>query len=254
MVAGRALRHVGDCRLLLIYGQTGRFDFINFDDPDYVSGNVHVQQGLTLEGIAWAFHADERTANWHPLTWLSLMLDRQLCGPDWPGGFHLTNILLHAANSIILLLLLRQMTGQIWPSAVVAAIFAMHPLHVESVAWVTERKDVLSGFFGLLTIWAYAWYARSPGPYRYLAVATALALGLMAKSSLVTWPLLLLLLDYWPLERPLRMGLLVEKIPLMLLAAFAAVATFFAQRAAGSVVSTESASKSLKGSSAPARF
>jgi tetratricopeptide (TPR) repeat protein len=227
--------------VFLIYGQTRQFDFINFDDTGYVSDNAQVQKGLTLEGIAWAFRADKHSANWHPLTWISLMLDCQLYGPKWAGGFHLTNALLHAANSMILLLMLRQMTRQIWPSALVAAVFAVHPLHVESVAWVTERKDVLSGFFGLLAIWAYAWYARRPGLFRYLTVAAALALGLMAKSSLVTWPLLLLLLDYWPLRRPLRIGLVLEKIPLMVLAGLAAVVTFLAQRAGGAVVSTESA-------------
>jgi tetratricopeptide (TPR) repeat protein len=228
--------------VLLVFGQTGRFNFVNFDDPEYVSENAHVRSGLTPAGVAWAFRPDELTANWHPLTWLSLMIDCQIFGPNRPGAFHLTNVLLHAVNSVVLLLTLRKMTGQIWPSALVAAVFAVHPLHVESVAWITERKDVVSGLFGLLAIWAYAWYARKPGLFRYLAVAAALALGLMAKSMLVTWPLLLLLLDYWPLRRPLGLGLLLEKLPLMAMAGTVAAVAFLAQRAAGSVASLESAS------------
>jgi tetratricopeptide (TPR) repeat protein len=228
--------------VLVAYGQTLRFGYVNFDDPDYVSENVHVQEGVSLDGIAWAFHADDRTANWHPLTWLSLMIDREIYGRNWPGGFHLTNVLLHAINSVLLLLILCRMTGQVRLSALVAAVFAVHPLHVESVAWVTERKDVLSGLFGLLTIGAYVGYARRPGILRYLAVAAALALGLIAKSMLVTWPLLLLLLDYWPLRRPLGTGLLLEKLPLLALAAVVAYVTYLAQRAAGSVVSADSAS------------
>ncbi len=228
--------------IALVYAQATRFHYINFDDPDYVSQNFQVQKGLTAEGILWAFHADGRTANWHPLTWLSLMLDRQFYGTNWPGGFHLTNVLLHAANSVLVLLVLRAATGRVWPCALVASVFAVHPLHVESVAWITERKDVLSGFFGLLTIWAYIRYVRKPGFLRYLAVAAALALGLMAKSTLVTWPLLLLLLDYWPLRRPPGAQLLLEKLPLLLLSVAVAVVAYYGQRAAGSLVSTESTS------------
>jgi tetratricopeptide (TPR) repeat protein len=141
---------------------------------------------------------------------------------------------------LLLFLLLRALTANLWPSAFVAAVFAVHPLHVESVAWITERKDMLSGLFGLLALWAYAWYARGPSMLRYLSVAAALTLGLMAKPMLVTWPLVFLLLDYWPLQRPFRAGLLLEKAPLLLLVAASAAVTFLAQRSGGSVISLES--------------
>jgi tetratricopeptide (TPR) repeat protein len=216
-------------------------DFVNYDDGDYVSENRQVQAGLTRESVAWAF-TTTHAANWHPLTWLSLQLDHQLYGmAAW--GYHLTNLLLHAANVLLLFLALRRLTGAVWRSALVAALFAVHPLHVESVAWVSERKDVLSGLFWMLTLLAYAGYAERPGWRRYLLVLLAFALGLMAKPMLVTLPCVLLLLDYWPLRRwrpaaevpshvppasPLR--LVLEKLPLFALVAASCAATLFAQR------------------------
>ena len=193
------------CGLLLmaviaVYGQTARHDFVNFDDDDYVYDNPHVRAGLTSEGIAWAVNAYD-AFNWHPLTWLSHELDCQLYGLK-PAGHHLTNVLLHAAAAILLFLALRRMTAALWPSAWVAAVFAVHPLRVESVAWVAERKDVLSGLFFMLTLWFYALYAERPkSGGRYLLVMASLALGLAAKPMLVTLPFVLLLLDYWPLGR-----------------------------------------------------
>ena len=183
----------------LVFGQTLRHDFVNYDDMDYVTKNAQVSRGLTFEGILWAFtHA--HSANWHPLTWISHMIDCQLYGLN-PGGHHLTNVLLHAANAILLFLLLRQMTGALWPSALVAALFAIHPLRVESVAWVAERKDVLSGLFFMLTLMAYVRYARAPSRSRYVAVTVLFALGLMSKPMLVSVPFVLLFLDHWPLNR-----------------------------------------------------
>ncbi len=184
----------------LVFAQTGRYEFFNFDDGAYVYENPQVSHGLTAGGIAWAF-THSHVANWHPLTWISLMFDCQIYGLN-AGGHHLTNVILHAATAVLLFLVVRQMTGAFWPSAWVAAIFAVHPLRAESVAWVTERKDVLSGFFFMLTLGAYIHYVRRPFSWgRYLLVALVFALGLMAKQSLVTLPFLLLLLDYWPLGR-----------------------------------------------------
>ena len=186
--------------VIAVFGQTARFDFVNFDDGTYIYKNRHVSGGLTGEGIAWAITA-YRSGNWHPLTWLSHMLDCRLYGLK-PGAHHLTNVLLHAAAAILLLLALRRMTGALWPSAWVAAVFAIHPLRVESVAWVAERKDVLSGVLFMATLWFYARYAERPASWgRYLLVVAAFALGLTAKPMLVTLPLVLLLLDYWPLGR-----------------------------------------------------
>jgi protein O-mannosyl-transferase len=242
--------------VIVIYGQTATHDFVYFDDPEYVSDNKHVMEGLTGAGIVWAFTQNEVSAQWYPCTMLSLMADVQMVKPrEGPpnlaklaGRMHVTNLLLHAANSLILFLLLRAMTGSVWRSACVAALFAIHPLHVESVAWITERKDVLSGLFGLLALWAYVGYARRPSVARYLLVFTALAAGLMSKPILVTWPFLLLLLDYWPLRRQgagsrrdLR-WLILEKIPLLALAAASASVTFLAQRSGGAVVTLETVS------------
>ena len=184
----------------LVFGQAVRHEFVNFDDQSYVYENLHVQKGATLPGLGWAF-TSFYAANWHPLTWLSHMLDVQFYSL-WAGGHHLTNVLLHATSAIVLLLVLRQMTGRQWPSALVAALFAIHPLHVESVAWVAERKDILSGLFFVLTLAAYLRYVRRPFSVpRYLVVVLCFALGLMSKPMLVTLPLVLLLLDYWPLGR-----------------------------------------------------
>jgi tetratricopeptide (TPR) repeat protein len=205
-------------------------DFVDFDDPDYVAANLQVQDGLTARGFAWAW-TGVHSANWHPLTWLSLMLDAQLYGLR-PWGFHLTNLLLHAANTLLLFAALRRLTAAPWRSAVVAALFAVHPLHVESVAWVSERKDVLSTFFGFAALWAYAAYARTPSLGRYLAVLVLLALSLLAKPMLVTLPLLLLLLDYWPLGRwqsGAARRLVLEKVPLAALSVASACVTVWAQ-------------------------
>jgi Tfp pilus assembly protein PilF len=191
--------------LFLILATTGVFwqvrnhDFVNYDDTRYVTKNANVQGGLTVKGLIWAFTTGD-VSNWHPLTWISHMLDCQIHGLD-PGGHHLTNVFLHAVNGGLLFLVLRLMTGAVWRSAIVSALFALHPLHVESVAWVAERKDVLSTFFWLLTMLAYTWYVKRPGFEKYLTVVAALALGLMAKPMLVTLPFVLLLLDYWPLGR-----------------------------------------------------
>jgi tetratricopeptide (TPR) repeat protein len=251
-----------------VFGQTLGHEFVNYDDNDYVYENPEVARGLTLPGIIWAF-THVHSFNWHPLTWISHMLDCQFYGLN-PGGHHLTNILLHTATAILLFLVLRRMTGALWRSAFVAAVFAIHPLRVESVAWVAERKDVLSGVFFMLTIGAYVRYAQrrskvepsslrfaAPGsresraqavpaldPRRstldYCLVLLFFALGLMCKPMLVTLPFVLLLLDYWPLNLvttvtghrnnfPIPRRLILEKLPLFGLAAASCVATIFAQ-------------------------
>ena len=184
---------------LTVYRQVLSHEFVNYDDLSYVSKNPHIQTGLTLEGIVWSF-TSTRAGNWHPLTWLSHMLDIEFYGLN-PGGHHFTNVLFHIANTLLLFLVFRRMTGDLWRSAFVAALFALHPLHVESVAWVAERKDVLSTFFWMLTMWSYVRYVEHPGGIRYLVVLLFFVLGLMAKPMLVTLPFVLLLLDYWPLCR-----------------------------------------------------
>ncbi|MBM4103760.1 MAG: hypothetical protein FJ263_06875, partial [Planctomycetes bacterium] len=185
---------------LLVFWQVHTFDFVNFfDDADYVYNNQHVSGGLTAENIRWAFTSGH-AANWHPVTWLSLMLDCQIFGLH-PGRMHLVNVVLHLVNTLLLFMVLSKMTGSLWPSAFVAAAFALHPMHVESVAWITERKDVLSTFFLLLTLAAYAGYVKRPSVFKYIISLIFFALGLMAKPMLVTLPLVLLLLDYWPLNR-----------------------------------------------------
>ncbi len=242
-----------------VFVQTVNHDFINFDDNEYVFENPVVQRGLTRANTVWAINA-YYAGNWHPLTWLSHMLDCQLYHLK-AGGHHITNVLLHAASTIVLFQALQRMTSAFWPSAWVAAVFALHPLRVESVAWVAERKDVLSGLFFMLTLWFYARYAERPASWgRYLLVVASFALGLTAKPMLVTLPFVLLLLDYWPLGRlgpelarrasegawcreggpadqanPLPFGrrlvrLVVEKIPLFVLAAASCALTLRAQR------------------------
>lgn len=215
-----------------VYGQTLGFDFVNFDDPEYITENPMVKRGLTVEGLRWAFTT--RTAqNWHPLTWLSLMADASLHGADSARGFHLTNLLLHALNAVGLFLLLRALTGATWRSAAVAGFFALHPLHVESVAWITERKDVLSQLLALLASFAYLRWARRGRRLDYVLALMLLALGLTAKQMLVTLPLLWLLLEYWPLERlqraALRPRILLAALPGLLLAAGAVGLTLAAQ-------------------------
>jgi tetratricopeptide (TPR) repeat protein len=226
----------------LVYCRVLDHEFVNYDDQEYVVNNPSVRSGLTGASIRWALTSFEYS-NWHPLTWLSLMLDRDFYGGLKPSGFHFTNVVLHLANTVLLLHVLRRMTGAVWRSALVAALFALHPLHVESVAWVTERKDVLSTLFWLLTLWAYAVYTGRPGPGRYALVVLALALGLATKPMLVTLPFVLLLLDYWPLGRwALRKGppagpgpvvplrrLVVEKLPLLALTLASCLLTLHAQ-------------------------
>jgi tetratricopeptide (TPR) repeat protein len=210
-----------------VFGQTAGFGFVNYDDQGYVYENPMVAKGLTLKGAVWALTYGG-IGHWHPLTWLSHMADCQVYGL-WAGGHHLTNVALHAVAAMLLFLAFREMTGSLWRSAFVAAVFAIHPLRVESVAWIAERKDVLSGVFFMLTLWAYARYARRPSRGRYAAVALACALGLLCKNTLVTLPFVLLLLDWWPLQRMGRMaffgGLVKEKIPLFLLSVGSCVAT-----------------------------
>lgn len=234
----------------LVFAPTLRYEFVNYDDENYVYQNTKITIGLSLAGIAWAFtHVHAR--NWHPLTTMSHMLDCQLYGLK-AGGHHFTNVLLHSIAVILLFLVLRQMTGALWRSAFVAAVFAIHPLRVESVAWVAERKDVLSAVFFMLTLSAYVCYVRKPSLGRYTAVALLFVLGLMSKPMLVTVPLVLLLVDYWPLRRfaestsvksrakrlhwwdrqSISRRLIFEKIPLLALSAVSGVVTFLAQRQA----------------------
>jgi Flp pilus assembly protein TadD len=283
--------------VILVYAQAARHAFVNFDDNEYVYENPHVLAGLTWNGVAWAFTNHDVSSQWQPMTLLSLMADAEFSGvngasehsraPDDSSSFagaktgtgaaktakpapadlarlagrmHSVNVALHAANVLLVFWVLRAMTNAMWRSATVAAIFAVHPLHVESVAWITERKDVLCGFFGLLTLAAYVWYARRPSPIRYLMVAAAMALGLMCKPMLVTWPIVFLLLDYWPLGRWGRAGseergagsgqpsmcsprmLVTEKMPLLAIAAGFATVAFWAQWSGHAVKTLESVS------------
>src|ERR1017187_9908574 len=281
---------------LVVYWPVTSYNFLNYDDPDYFSSNPHVQAGLTSDNVIWAF-CTGYASNWHPLTWLSLMLDRELSGPG-PAGPHFTNLLFHLANTVLLFLLLNAMTslrpdtgiGALasakppaqpgsstqaavnWRSAFVAALFALHPLHVESVAWISERKDVLSLFFFMLTLWAYAQHVsfarcQVSGERRtsniehrtlnaereesrithhascyYLLCLFSFALGLMSKPMLVTLPFLMLLLDYWPLERFKVQGsrfkvqsLVWEKTPFFVLSMISCVVTFIAQQKGGAI-------------------
>jgi len=237
--------------VLAVYGQTVGFDFAPTDDGLYAAGNDVVKSGLSWRGAAWAFTSRE-AANWHPLTWLSLMLDAQLFGAS-PAGFHAVNAVLHALAVCLLFAALRAATGRLGTSAFAAALFALHPIHVESVAWISERKDVLSGAFGFAALGCYVGYARRGGTGRYLAVFGLLAAGLMSKPTLVTWPCLLLLLDRWPLGRWRPRGresaelpgiaadlsraprrtlayLVLEKLPLLALSAASSAATLVAQQ------------------------
>ena len=222
-----------------VFAQTLRYDFVNYDDPQYVYQNTRITSGISFDNVGWAF-SHIHSENWHPLTTITHMLDCQLSGLK-AGWHHLTNVLLHGLAAVLLFLALRCMTSTLWRSAFVAAVFAVHPLHVESVAWIAERKDVLSAVFFMLTLLAYFHYTRAPSTGRYLAVAAVVALGLMSKPMLVTLPFVLLLLDYWPLRRidDPRQGtarqvvhLAIEKIPLIALSAVSSVVTFLAQRGA----------------------
>ncbi len=232
---------------LLVYAQVRTHGFLNYDDPDYVTANPHVSAGLTTAGAAWAFTTGH-DANWFPLTWLSLMADVQVFGLN-AGAHHLVSVVLHLLSALLLFAVFRRMTGTRWPPALVACLFALHPLHVESVAWVAERKDVLSGLFWMLTLLAYARYVGRPGRGRYALVLAAFGLGLMAKSMLVTLPLVLLLLDWWPLGRwsptagrralATVVPLIREKLPLLALSAAMSAVTFLVQRSAGAVASVD---------------
>jgi len=217
-------------------------EFVDYDDGQYITKNPHVKAGITYKSFIWALKSPD-TGNWHPLTWLSHMLDCELFGLS-PVGHHLTNLLFHIANSLLLFLLLKRMTGALWPSAFVAAVFALHPLRVESVAWASERKDVLSVFFLILTIAAYIRYVRCQCIRRYCLVVLTFCLGLMAKPMLVTLPFVLFLLDYWPLNRfglqkqdkpkvSSISHLIAEKIPLLVLAAISSIVTLVVQSSAG---------------------
>lgn len=220
--------------VVLVFGRAARNGFVLYDDVQYVTENPLVVQGLTWHGTVAAFaHAHAHAGNWFPLTWLSHMLDWQVFGPN-AAGHHAVSVVLHGANAAVLFLVLAGATGARGPAAAAALLFALHPMRVESVAWVSSRKDVLSGLFFVLTLAAYMRYASRRSPARYCAVALALACGLMAKQTLMTTPFVLLLLDVWPLRRA-HMGpraLVVEKVPLFVLAGAGAFAAFAAQRAA----------------------
>ena len=253
---------------LSVYWQVAHHDFINLDDNIYVTENPHVNTGITKRNFVWAF-TEFHSANWHPLTWISHMTDCELFGVK-PGQHHLINLLFHMANSLLLFGVIRKMTGTLWQSAFVAALFALHPLHVESVAWVAERKDVLSTFCWMLSMWAYAIYAEKPGLKWYLVVLGFFALGLMAKPMVVTLPFALLLLDYWPLDR-LHLGqrkdkskssyrksvlsrLLWEKVPLFALSVASSILTFVVQKKGGGVAPSDQFSLDINISNALASY
>lgn len=240
---------------LAVYGQVTNYGFINYDDPKYVYDNPYIQSGLNKESVFWSLTATY-VSNWHPITWLSHMIDVEIYGIN-PGGHHLTNVIFHIVNSLLLCIILKKATGGLWQSGFVAALFALHPLHVESVAWISERKDVLSALFWMLTMWGYIAYVERPNIYRYILVVVFFILGLMAKPMLVTLPFVLLLLDYWPLKRLkiencqlsrkgfrplifiLRSSVFWEKIPLFLLVAASCIITFSVQKTGGAVGSLE---------------
>ncbi len=223
---------------LSVYWQVGNHKFIEFDDGTYITRNPNLGRGLNLDFFSWSL-TSTYAANWHPLTWLSHALDIQIFGME-PGGHHLTNVFFHILNTLLLFLVLRRMTNALWQSAFVAALFALHPLHVESVAWVSERKDVLSTFFLMLTLWGYTRFVEHPGTGRYLMVVVFFILGLMAKPMLVTLPFILLLLDYWPLKRfmsdkPATGKLVLEKVPFFILSIISCIITYFAQQSGDAV-------------------
>lgn len=224
---------------ILVFSQTLGHDFINYDDPVFVTDNPLVIAGLTWEGLIWAFTTGHQ-GNWIPLTWLSHMLDVQIFGIQSAAGHHGVNLILHTCSTLLLYRFLHHATKAPWKSASVAALFALHPLHVESVAWIAERKDVLSTFFLMLALNSYLCYTRTASWGRYLLTLLLFLFGLLSKSMLVSMPILLILLDYWPLKRqspPLRL-LIIEKIPFILLASVAAIATFIAHNSLGAISET----------------
>jgi tetratricopeptide (TPR) repeat protein len=256
-----------------VYSRLLTYGFINYDDTQYGEENHRVRGGLTQDNVVWAFRTNY-AANWHPLTWLSLQADATFYPASFLArGCHLTNLVWHILNTLLLFAVLRRITGAVWRCALVAALFAVHPLHVESVAWVSERKDVLSTFFWMLTLWAYAAYAERPGWLRYVLVVLAFALGLLAKPMLVTLPFVLLLLDYWPLARmkseirppnsePYAVGFrfsdfgfrVLEKLPLFALSAASSITTCVAQQEGGAVQTLERFSLSVRLSNAMAAY
>lgn len=244
---------------IAVYWQVSGFNFINYDDSVYVYDNPHILEGLTTSNIFWAF-TTFRAANWHPLTWMSLVVDGQVSHiitsdpqePDNrfnPAVFHITNLVLHIANVLILFTLLKLMTGSVKRSALVALVFAIHPLHVESVAWIAERKDVLSTLFMLLGLLAYIQYVKASSVLHYWLMLLAFTLGLLAKPMLVSFPFLLILLDYWPLHRFRKTtfpNLFREKLPLIALASFSCVMTVLAQRSHGAVMALKTYSVGVR--------
>jgi len=237
---------------LSVYWQANKFDFVNFDDNDYVTDNLHVQAGLTPKNMIWAL-TTTHASNWHPLTWLSHMLDFQLYGMN-PGQHHMTNVFFHILNTLLLFFVFRKMTDNVWQSSFVAALFALHPLHVESVAWISERKDVLSTFFFMLTIWSYTLWAKNSLRSGYFLALLFFILGLMSKPMVVTLPFVLFLLDFWPLNRldlkwpknhsdcPQKKSvyhLLWEKFPFFVFSTVSCFVTYFAQKKGGAVKSFE---------------
>lgn len=253
---------------IVVFWQVLNHDFVIYDDPYYITHNTNVTQGLTRDSIVWAFTTGY-FSNWHPLTWLSHMTDCQLFGLN-PRWHHLTSLLLHLANTLLLFAVLKRMTSTLWQSAFVAAAFALHPLHVESVAWISERKDVLSMFFWLLTMAAYLRYVKRPCTGRYLLTLLAFALGLMAKPMLVTMPFVLLLLDYWPLRRiqfasveksenknlqwKILRRLIWEKIPFFALTIISCLITFVVQQAGGAVAKINQVSITARLFNIPASY
>jgi hypothetical protein len=229
-----------------VYAQVRDFDFVNYDDDLFTSGNLKVQQGLTAQGLEWALTSGY-TGNWYPLTWVSHMLDCEFFGLD-SGWHHLHNVLLHALASILLCIFLQRATGTRWRSALAAFLFALHPLHVESVAWVAERKDVLSACFWFLTLWLHVRYSERPSTGRYLAVALGFCLGIIAKPMVVTLPFVLLLLDYWPLahlERRCRRAFF-EKVPLLAISGVSAAITYLMQEHSGTVAAVNALSLRMR--------
>jgi protein O-mannosyl-transferase len=238
---------------VFVYAPVRNFDFVEIDDPAYVRENLHIAGGLTWAAVSWAF-TSVHAAYWLPLTWISYMVDVEIFGGIDAGGHHITNLILHVVNTILLFGFLRRTTGAPGRSAFVAALFAIHPLHVESVAWITERKDVLSTFFWLVTMWAYLWYVQRPGWRRYAWIVAAITLGLMAKPMLVTLPFALLLLDVWPLNRIALAGatwstwkvLVYEKLPLLVVTIAASIVAFVAQRGGGAASTLDALPMALR--------